>query len=240
MQIRIFTILLSLAAEAILAVVFFVLIPHEWLADDLRWLDFAVMTVINSIWVCNILFPFVNLADRSHKEVGGLGLRWTATGWYSALAFLFLLANIIYARYESHAMGFGLQATIQAALLLLFLCGIVASKASIDKSRDVYVREMAVKKGKADIKAAVAGVLSAAEDTAAFPHELTGRIRRVASDTRYMAPSASAESTMADEKILDDCDSLMAYLTDPAMNKELIETCVGRLERDLQARRRLS
>ncbi len=240
MQIRIFTILLSLAAEAIIAGVFFLLIPHEALPDGIRWLDFAVMTAINIIYVLNVFFPFVHIGDKSHKETGGLGLRWAATGWYSALAFLFMLVNIIYAWYESRAMGFGLQATVQATLLLFFLCGIVASKASIDKAREVYDRETALKKGKADIKTAVAGVLSAAEDNAAFPADLAERIRKIASDTRYISPSASAESTMADDKVIGDCDNLAAYLTDFEMNKDQIAAMIAKLERDLQVRKKLS
>lgn len=237
MQIRILTIFLSLAAEAILAVVFFALIPHDVLPADIRWLDFAVMTTINVVYVLNIFFPFVRTDDKSHKEVGGLGLRWAATGWYSALAFFFMLGNIIYAWHETRAMGFGLQATIQAALLLSFLAGIVASMAAIDKTQEVYRREQAAKKGKADIKSAVAAVLAACGDQPDIPAEFTDRIRRIAADTRFISPSASAESRMADKKIINDCDNLEASLSACEMDSEEVAALITRLERDLQARK---
>lgn len=239
MLIRLFTILLSLAAEAILAVVFFVLIPAEVLSADIRWLDFAVMTAINIVYVLNIFFPFVRIGDRSHKEVGGLGIRWASTGWYTALAFLFMLANIIYAWQYSHALGFGLQATIQAALLLLFMCGIVASKASIDKAGEVYEREKIVKSGKADVKAAVAGVLAAAEDQPDLPGAVTDRLRRIVSEVRYISPSASADSILADRRIISDCDSLVAYFSDCKMNKDLITDMTASLERNIERRKKI-
>lgn len=240
MQIRISTILLSLATEAIWAVVFFSLIPADVIPADIRWLDFAVMTAINIVYVLNILFPFVNFADKSHKEVSALGIRWSSTGLYTAIAFLFLLANILYAwRNSSPAMGFGLQATVQAALLLLFIGGVVASKASMEKAKEVHEKEMIMKRGKADIKAAVGAVLAAAEGAPGVPRELTDRLRRIASATRYISPSASADSMLADKKIIEDCDRLRAYFADYGMNKDQIADCVTKLDRDLRARKAL-
>lgn len=241
MQIRILTILLSLAAEAILATVFFVLIPPETLPADIRWLDFGVMTVVNIVYVLNIFFPFVDTTDRSHKEVGALGIRWASTGLYTSLAFLFMLGNIIYASQNfSRAMSFGLQATIQAALLLFFFCGIVASTAAMEKTKEVYMREKIVKAGKADIRAAVAQVLAVAEDAPDIPGELTDRIRRISSDTRYISPTVSPESMKADKNIISDCDALEASLTDYKINREQVESQLARLERDLHRRKSLT
>ncbi|MDE5585881.1 MAG: hypothetical protein K2I92_06005 [Muribaculaceae bacterium] len=114
MNTRIYTIAIAIAAEALIAVAMFVIIPDAVLSTSIRWLDFSVLTIINAIYALNVIIPFVDLSDRSHKEVATLGIRWTATGWYSALAFLFMLGNIIYAwNYYGDEWSFPVQATAQ-------------------------------------------------------------------------------------------------------------------------------
>lgn len=240
MNIRYFTLILGAAAEIILAVVFFSLIPSSLLPSDIRWLDFIVMSVINIIFILNVLFPLVSLDDKSHKEVAGLGIQWTSTGWYSALAFLFLIGNIIYTwQTLSQPLSFGIQATIQSALLLFFLGGIVASRASMNKAQKVYSEQKAEKKGKESVKAAVASLLATAEDTPLIPADITKRIRDIFSDTRYISPSGSPEASKADKAIISDCDIIEVALRDYEMNRDMIAQQLSRLEQDLKRRRNL-
>lgn len=231
---------MALFAEAIIAIIFFYLIPLQILPNDIRWLDFTVMTVINIIFVLNILFPLVRLDEKGHQEVAGLGIQWTATGWYAAIAFLFLVGNIIYSWQSlSPALSFGIQATIQSILLLCFFGGIVASRTSMQKALEVYEAESIEKKGKADIKAEVADLLSTAERIPTLPTEITDRIRRIAADTRYITPSSSAEARKADKTIINDCDIIAVALNDYEMNREIITINLSRLENDLKRRRSL-
>ncbi len=240
MNIKYFTILLGIAAEIILAVVFFSLIPLELLQNDVRWLDFLVMSVINIIFILNVLFPLVALEDKAHKEVAGLGIQWTSTAWYSVIAFLFIIGNIIYSwQALSPALSFGIQATIQSILLLCFLGGIVASRASMAKAQEVYIEQKEEKKGKVSIKAAVGTLLANAEDTPLLPTELTERIRKIYSDTRYISPSGSKEAIIADKAIIQDCDIIQAAFCDYEMNQKLISQQLTRLENDLIRRRNL-
>ncbi|MDE6562422.1 MAG: hypothetical protein K2K75_13655 [Muribaculaceae bacterium] len=240
MNIRYSTLILGAAAEIILAVVFFSLIPSDILTGDIRWLDFIVMSVINIIFILNVLFPFVNLDDKSHKEVAGLGIQWTATGWYAALAFLFLIGNIIYSwQSMSHPLSFGIQATIQSAILLFYIGGIVASRASMNKSQEVYSEQSAEKKGKANIKAAVTSLLATTEETPLIPADITGRIRDIAADTRYISPSSTSEASEADKAIIRDCDIIEVALRDYEMNRDMISRQLSRLEQDMKRRRNL-
>ncbi len=240
MNTRLLTLILVLFAEAIIAIIFFYLIPIQILPTDIRWLDFIVLTVINIIFVLNILFPLVRLDDKSHQEVAGLGIQWTATGWYAALAFLFMVGNIIYAWQSlSPALSFGIQAIIQSILLLCFCGGIVASRASMQKAQEVYESESREKKGKADIKAALSDLLAKAENTPKLPAEITDRIRRISADTRYITPSGSAEAKKADKTIINDCDIIEVALSDYDMNREIITLNLSRLENDLKSRRSL-
>lgn len=240
MNTRILTIALALGVEALIAVAAFVLIPDWVLTDDVRWLDFIVLTIINAIAVLNVIFPLVNLADRSHKEVAGLGLRWTACGWYMGLAFLFMLVNIIYVwQSGEEACSFAVQATVQGGLLLLLLAGILSSQASMDKAKQVYVEEKITKKGKADVRAALSALRNAAEGHRDMDPETRRRIMDAVAEGRYITPSAAADAREADEAIILDCEALATALTDFSLNKSIAEDRIFRLENDIRRRKRL-
>lgn len=239
MNTKIYTIALAIAAEALIAVAIFVIIPDAVLPDSIRWLDFSVLTIINAIYALNVLIPFVDLSDRSHKEVAALGLRWTATGWYSALAFLFMLGNVIYAWNNSgEAWSLSVQATVQGAFLLFFLIGIVSSQASMKKAGEVYAEEEATKRGKVDVKAALADMLEAASRQRELSPELRERIIKVAAEGRYLAPSSSVGARDADRAIIADCDALGFALGAAQPSERNIEERLYRLETDIKLRKR--
>lgn len=241
MKIRILTIFIALAAEIILAVIFFSLIPEEIMPLDIRWLDFVVLTIINAIFILNILFPLVNMHDKSHKEVAGLGLQWSATGWYTAIAVLFMGANILYTGLEARpALSFGIQATIQGILLLLFAAGIVSSQSSIEKAKEVYASQSYEKRGKADIKAAVAKALYAAEDSGNVPAEVAERLKHILADTRYLSPSDTQEAKALDHSITENCEALAVAFIDYNMNGNRIAQLLASLENNMKRRRAIS
>ncbi len=240
MNTRILTIAFSIGIEVLFAIVVFALIPDWVLTDEIRWLDFIVLTIINVVCLLNVIFPFVNLSDKSHKEVAGLGIRWTATGWYIALALLFMLGCIIYVwQTGEEGCSFGLQALVQGALLLLFLGGIIASNASMDKAKQVYVEEQRTKKGKADVKAALADLRNATESHRDIDPELKRRILDAVAEGRYLTPSYAPEAREADEAIILDCEALATGLTDFSLNKSIAEDRLFRLENDIRRRKRL-
>lgn len=240
MNTRYLAIALAIGAEAMIAVGMFLLIPFWMLTDEVRWLDFTVLTLINAIVVLNVIFPFVKMSDRSHKEVAGLGIRWSATGWYAALAILFMLFNIIYvAQNGEEACGFKIQAFVQAALLLLFLCGVLFSQESINKAREVYVEEQHKKRGKADVRGALTALLNAAERQRELDPETSRRIRDLVAEGRYITPSAATEAREADEAIIFDCEALATALEDFSPKNNITEDRLFRLENALRRRKRL-
>lgn len=234
------TIFIAVAAIALMASIFFHLIPDEVLPDNIRWLDFAVMTVIIAIFTGNVLYPFIDLSDKSHKEVAALGLRWSATGWYSALAFLFMLCNIIFAwQNGGKACSFSLQIIVQAAFLLFFMMGLVSSQAAMRKTQAVFNDEKDIMRGKADVCASLAELLSSAENKNDIQPEYMDRIRRIVSEGRYITPSSGQEAIEADRTIINGCISLESALSDFPNSKSIIEDRLLKLENYVLRRRRL-
>lgn len=234
------TIVLAIAAVALMASIFFHLIPDGVLSDDIRWLDFAVMTVIIGIFTGNVLYPFVNMFDKSHKEVAALGLRWSATGWYSSLSFLFMLCNIIYAwQNQGIACSFSLQIIVQAALLLFFFSGIVASQSSMRKATAVFNEENSLISRKKDVRASLAELLVSAENKQGIGSDCLDRIRRIVSEGRYITPSSAKDAIEADRAIINGCISLESAISDFSTDQPIIEERLQRLERNVHRRKHL-
>lgn len=239
MNLRFLAIGLAVIAEILLAVLFFVLIPQDFIETNVRWLDFVVTSIVLGLCVFNMLKPMVNLQEKSAKQVGGLGIRWYSVGWYSLLAILLIAVNIFIAANGDTPMSFAWQAFCQGILLFLLLCGLLMSEFSIKKTAEVYHSEEALKSGKADIKAEVSRLLFSAEDIPGVPSEVRNRIRALSGETRFITPSISSEALNVDKIILEDCRTIIPALTDYEMNKSLINTRLSQLERDIQRRRNL-
>ncbi len=237
MNLRYLAIALAVGAEALLAVLFFALIPEDMMARNIRWLDFIVTSIVLGLCVFNLLKPMVNLQDKSARQVGGLGIRWFSVGWYSVLALLFMTVNIFIAYDGGEAMSFSWQTFCQGVLLLLFLCGLLASEFSIKKTADVYQSEQMLKSGKVDIKTEVSRLLYAAQDSVGVPSEIKEKIETVLGETRFITPSVSPEALSADRAIIENCRIIIPALSDFEMNKSLINTRLSQLERDMQRRR---
>lgn len=232
--------LLAIAGEAIIALIFFSLIPVQVLPTDLRVLDFIVTTIAYFLIIGNILTPIINKNDPSHKEVGGLGVRWAAVTVYLISAMLVVVGNLIYSwtTFEP-ALSFGFQAVIQGILLIILLWWLLGSKESIEQTKEVYERERKLKEAKADVKRALTDTLNSVEDTPGIPDDVRERLRRLSGEIRYLSPSTSPEASAADRKIITDCDAIAASFSDYKMNEEAIGRRLDQLERDIERRRKM-
>lgn len=240
MNLRIFSIVLGLLGEALIAIIFFALIPEDFLPSNVRVLDFIVVSIVYGLWIYNILKPMINFADRSHKQVAGLGIRWAAVGWYSILALAFVIGNIVVVGIDDVSpMSFGLQAVIQGFLFLLFLGGLLASEFSMKKAAEVNRSEHIAKQGKADIKSAVSSLVAAAEDSTSVPQEIVNRLKEILAETRYITPSGSSEAETADISIRNCCEILRPTFSDYTINKDVVERYIAQLERYIKRRRQL-
>lgn len=240
MNTRISTILLAVAAEGLTAATFFLLLPYELLTDSIRWLDFAVITLIITLYTCHLAFPIIDMRDKSQRGVAGLGIKWWATLWYSILAILFMAGNIIYASLSyGDSCSFTFQAIVQGALLLFFLSGLVASHASMEKAAEVSDAESEARRGKAEVKASLTKLLNLTEWQRELTPELAGRVRRAVSEGRYLTPSVSAHAKVAERAIIDAAGSLCAVLDSVNPNQKIAEERLTRLEQAIAQRKRI-
>ena len=237
---KLLLILLALGGEALLVFLFFFLIPPSVLSDNLRILDFIVVSVIYLVWIYNIARPAVRLDSESQKDIGGLGIRWSFTFWYSILALAVVIIPLAYTWSEGvEPLGFKAQLAIQCALLLILLIGFVSAEHGKDQVDKVYKEEKILKKEKTDIRNSLRELVFVAEDNPSTPEEVKKRLKRLSDDSRYLSPSVSADASMLDSRLLECYEQLKGALYDPEINKERINALLGQLERDYERRRKL-
>lgn len=239
MKLNIISILLSLLGEGLIALIFFYVIPDAAFASNVRILDFVVVSIAYWLWVYNALKPAVDLNSKSHKQVGGLGIRWAAVTWYTILALLVIAVNVGIFLNGNEPMSFRLQVILQAGLLFLLGAALLSSERSMEKTAQIYEKEQSAKSGKKDVKSAINNLLIEMEDAQGVPDEIKGRVKKIMAETRYIIPSSSSSAREADERMEEDCMSLHALLYDYEMNKREIQLQLGKLERDLERRRQM-
>ncbi len=238
-KLSLFSILLALFGEALIALIFFYLIPEWALPTNLRVLDFVVVTAVFVIWMSNLCRPMVNLKDKSGKQVAGLGVKWFAQGLYTLCALGVVVISLVTGwSGELTAMVFKTYLLVQLGLFFLFLLGMMGAMASHRKAAEVYAQEKAVKSGKKAVRQYLADLSNAAEDAPGVPDDIRRRISELASETRYITPSESPEALRADDKITGCCDRIEFALRDYGMNKDAVERDLDQLGREIARRRK--
>ncbi len=238
MNLSIISIILSLIGEGLIAFIFFFVIPDKTFIPEVRILDFVVVSIVYWLWTYNALKPAVDLRGKAHKQVGGLGIRWAAVTWYSILALLLIAVNIVLFLLDEEPMGFKSQICLQAVFLFLFGAALLASERSMEKTVQVAESDERIKVGKSTVKSAISNLLIEVEDMQGIPENVKGRLREILAETRYLTPSSSPSAKEADELIEEDCRILHASIYDYDMNRDAIEKLIGKLERDMQRRRK--
>ena len=86
---KIVSILLILLGEAI--IIFCFLHFGIRLQTEVLVLNIIVSTIIYCLVFVDFFFPWVNLKDKSQKQIGSIGLRWFFAFFYLILALLFMV-----------------------------------------------------------------------------------------------------------------------------------------------------
>lgn len=81
---KIFSLLLALFGEAL--IVFCFLHFGKNVQTEILILNIIVSTIIYCLVFVDFIFPWVNLKDKSQKQIGSIGLRWFFTFFYLILA----------------------------------------------------------------------------------------------------------------------------------------------------------
>lgn len=236
MKTKILGFLLGLFGQALICIIFFLLLPPSIFSEEsVMWLDFVVTSIVFWVWAGNVLFHSLSIDDATQKGIGGLGVKLYGAWMYTLFALGYMLLGFYYS-YSGDPISFGWQITFQAIFLFGLLAMMLGSFKATEKTAEIYRKEETIKKGKLGVRESLTNLLYSMEDGAADAEQVA-RVRRLVEETRYITPSTSDEARILDNRINDDCYSISIALPDYKINEQNIVGLIHKLELDVERRK---
>lgn len=195
-------------------------------------LDIIVSCLIFTQFTALLFFPLIDRKDPSHKEVGMMGVHFTANTLCIIASIALMVAGIIL------EIPFVYQLLGQLLILFFAVIGRITTISTGYKVKNVHARESAVKLGKESLKMEIDNFMDHVATIKGLDPSVTGRLQAIQESIRFITPSASQEAHMLDNQFIDMLSELKILMRDTGMNGERIADEVIRLERILARRKK--
>jgi hypothetical protein len=151
---------------------------------DILVLNIIVSSLIYFITLSDIIFPFINLYDKSQKQIGSIGLRWFFTFLYqiSAIGLMIYLNHI-------NPVQFITQLLTQSILFFLFLISLFSTNSSLKKVGELYEEETINNSRINELKSLIKELRYNVESLNNIPREIILRINHLEENFKYISPS---------------------------------------------------
>ena len=195
------------------------------LNDEVRILDIVVSCVMFTQLAEFFFFPLIDTSKKSHKEVGMMGIHFTAIDTYFVVAIAIIAAGIFW------NLSFTIQLLLQLGALFLLVLGRVATLHSGDKVEQVYQSEQILMNGKQMLKDAMEDLMGKVAETDSLTPELKHRLNEILASVRFVSPSANAEARELVAQFTKVATNITIILNDLELNAPQLEQEICRLER---------
>lgn len=227
---------LAIFGQALIALCFFYFFNLlQLLGTATCVLDFVVVSLIFWLWATTFVVHPIALDDPSGKQAAGLGLKWGSITLYSIFAGAVVVFGIVSAS-MNEPFAFKYQLLTQAILIFILLVMFFLSAYTTSFAGKVYSDQQQQMQGHADIRTAIAE-LAEASMLHDVPAELRERLSTLKGETRFIAPSSSAEARALDKTIEKEASEIRYALSDYKLNAENIDRLLTDLERHLTQRK---
>jgi hypothetical protein len=229
---RIFSLLLALFGEALL--IFCFLHFGKNVQSEILTLNIIVSTIIYCLVFVDALLPWINLKDKTQKQIGSIGLRWFFTFFYLILAIgVMIIFNSVKPIYFTN------QIIIHGILFFLLLLGLFMALSSSDKVREVYFEEKQNRDRIDEMKKVTKELQLKLDDMNDIPAEIVNRINELQENLRYLSPSNSSDSLGLESKFVEEMRVLSSCFLDNPLNFEKIISNIKNCERTYKERKQV-
>lgn len=224
--------LLLLFGEAILITSFIFFRGNT--PDDILALNIVVSTVIFGLIFLNYKISWINLEDKSQKQIGAIGIGWVAVGVYTTLAIATMIVSNLLLNFS-----FFTQLIIHAALLFFLLLGIWVTNHTADKTQKAHEQETKNRSRIDEMKNGVRSLKDKINSTDKLPEYFTKRIDVLEENLRFISPANIAEAIEMEDTFIATINEIKFAISDFSMNEEKIESNLKKLERIYQNRKNI-
>ena len=227
---RIFSWLLALFGEAIIITAFILFRGNT--PNNILILNIAVSSIVYALFFINYSVPWIDLKDKSQKQIGVLGISWFATWIYA----IFAIGTIVTA-YFVPLLTFTVQLIIHCTLLFFLLMFMLLSRYSAGKVAEVYKEETKNRNGINEMKTAMRQLKDKMNDLSELPEMFIQRINTLEDNLRFISPSGNSEAHDFENSFIETVSKIKIAIPNYSLNEEQIENNVKKLERIYQNRK---
>ncbi|MCL2284280.1 MAG: hypothetical protein FWC26_13270 [Fibromonadales bacterium] len=173
------SILLTVFGEAIIVTAF--LLFGE--PTETKYLCMIVASVIYFLWFGQGFIPWLNLKDKTNREVGSIGIQWWGLTLYSIAAIATMLAGAFY------EIPFNTQLIIHLILFFFLLATLIMGKGVENQVAKVHQREEALTAARDVLKIGLNNLRRKLSVKADFPPWILERIAKMEDEARYITPN---------------------------------------------------
>ena len=224
--------LLLLFGEAVL-ISAFILFRGE-IPTDILTLNIVVSSLIFGLFFLSYQIPWIDLQDKSQKQIGALGISWFAV-WIYAIAAIatMLISNLAF------EFSFSTQLIIHAVLLFFLLLAIWFSSHTADKVQEVHKKETQNRSRIIEMKAEMRNLKDKMNDTSGLPEYFTKRIYALDENLRFISPTDNTEASEMESALITALNEIKFAISDFSMNEKRIEGNLKKAERIYQNRKNI-
>jgi len=202
--------------------------------DNILALNIVVSSVIYGLIFLSYQIPWIDLQDKSQKQIGALGIAWLFVWLYAIFAIAAMLVSSLVFDFS-----FSTQLIIHAVLLFFLLLGIWFSSHTADKVQEVYEQETHSRSHIVEMKNEMRNLKDKMNDTNGLPEYFTKRIDTLDESLRFISPTNNVEATEMECEFITTLNEIKFAISDFPMNKERIESNLKKAERIYQNRKNI-
>lgn len=197
-------------------------------------LNIVITSIVFALLFVDIIVPFIDLNDKSQRQVGSLGLRTFSTYGYMLIA----IAAMIFFNYNNH-VDFGSQLLLHAILLFVFLVGIYFTVNASSKVKEVYDEQTQVRNRIDEMKKATSDVLIKIEKLNNIPSEIRNKVATLLENLRFLSVSNNPNAFDLEESYTKEMKSIYDRLFDLNPDNNKITEHINNCERTIKQRKQI-
>jgi hypothetical protein len=222
--------LLLLFGETLIVTSFILLGSN--LECEILTLNIIVVSMIYGLFFVDILVPWIDLADKSQRKVGSIGVRWLTTWLYAITAIaVMIVANLVF------DVKFAIQLILHGVLLFSLSLGLFGASYVSAKVDQVGQTEMASHSGITEMKKVMLDVKNKMNEMTNIPDNLFRRINALEENLRFISPSDDREAHKLERAFIETLNEIKFAVSDYSINEKQIERNLNKLESIYQNRK---
>lgn len=201
---------------------------------DILILNLGVSTIVYLLLISDLFRPWIDLQDKSQKQIGSIGLRWFFSFVYIGLSIgaMFLLNS-------TGNEPFFKQLLAHSILFFLLLVGLFLALSSSEKVGQVYYEETEKKNRIEEMRNATKSIILMLEREDNVSPVLVNGLNELLEKLRYISPSNGERAISLERQFINDIEDLNKQILSNMSDLEKIDRCLKSCDSTIKERKKV-